>query len=58
MDRRGGIEMTLSTLICDNCNQSFEYEDDGKTFDCMPDGKVVGSRWYCSDCCFEIEESK
>ena len=43
--------MTLSTLICDNCNQSFEYDDDGKTFACMPDGEVVGSCWYCSDCC-------
>ena len=52
------IKMTLSTLVCDNCNQSFEYEDDGETFACMPDGEVVGSYWYCSDCCFEMEESK
>ena len=50
------MKMTLSTLVCDNCNQSFEYEDDA--FACMPDGEVVGSCWYCSDCCFEIEESK
>ena len=53
--RENKIKMTLSTLICDNCNQSFEYEDDGETFACMPDGEVVGSCWYCSDCCFEIE---
>ena len=52
------IKMTLSTLVCDNCNQSFEYEDDGETFACMPDGEVVGSYWYCRDCCFEMEESK
>jgi len=48
----------LSVLTCDNCNGSFKYEDDGKTFACMPDGEVVGSCWYCSDCCAEREESK
>ena len=51
-------EIKLRVLTCDNCNGSFGYEDDGKTFACMPDGEVVGSCWYCSDCCAEREESK
>ena len=55
---QGGIEMKLSVLTCDNCNGSFEYEDDA----CMPDGEVVGSCWYCSNCCWlglwDHEESK
>ncbi len=50
--------MKLSVLTCDNCNGSFEYEDDA----CMPDGEVVGSCWYCSNCCWrglwDHEESK
>ena len=48
--------LKLSTLICDKCNQSFEYEDDGETFACMPDGEVVGSCWYCSNCCGDDEK--
>ena len=50
--------MKLSVLTCDNCNGSVEDEDDGKTFACMHDGEVVGSCWYCSDCCAKREESK
>ena len=50
--------MKTNVLTCDDCNGSFEYEDDGKTFACMPDGEVVGSCWYCSDCCAKREESE
>ena len=42
----------LRTITCANCGESFEYEDDGLTVDCMPDGVLVngGPEWVCSDC--------
>ena len=48
----------LGVLTCADCKLSYEYEEDGKTFACMPDGEVCDQRWFCSDCCAKSEESK
>ena len=42
----------LGVETCDYCKYSFEYEDDGKTFACLPDGIVVDGGWYCTDCIY------
>ena len=44
-----------ATIQCDRCEEWVEYQDDGATVDCMPDGVLVlaadGSPgWVCSEC--------
>ena len=41
----------MASITCEVCKDTVEYEDDGKTFDCMPDGVMVGNgKWVCGDC--------
>lgn len=48
----------LTTIVCDYCGTSFEYEDDGVSLDCLPDGALHEGSWYCSDCIAEEEEER
>ena len=42
----------MPELTCTRCKETIEYEDDGVSTDCMPDGVFLedGSEWVCSDC--------
>ena len=44
-----------STITCDYCHQSYEYEDDAVdgvgTLECLPDGYFLPSgEWMCDTC--------
>jgi len=43
-------EVKEATVTCCKCGETQEYEDDGETFDCMPDGIITPDGWVCSDC--------
>ncbi|KKN83824.1 hypothetical protein LCGC14_0294770 [marine sediment metagenome] len=45
------------TIICSRCQTVAEYDDDGKSLDCLPDGVFVDDSgspfdglWVCSEC--------
>lgn len=47
----------MAKITCSRCKETQEYDDDGVTFDCMPDGVMVDdphdpftALWVCSDC--------
>ncbi|KKK90835.1 hypothetical protein LCGC14_2719010 [marine sediment metagenome] len=43
----------LAKVTCCRCGETFEYEDDGVTMGCMPDGAFLHfqeNEWACSDC--------
>ena len=41
----------MASITCQACNETMDYDDDGVTFDCMPDGVMVGDgKWVCGDC--------
>ncbi len=42
----------IASITCSRCNYSEEYEDDGVSLDCMPDGILVngGPEWVCDEC--------
>ena len=42
-------------ITCCKCGQTYSYDDDGKTFACMPDGIMVSREWVCSDCMVDEE---
>ena len=48
-----GENKMKTTITCDECGESYEYDDDGKTFDCMPDGEMINGKWYCSNCLYD-----
>ncbi len=41
-----------ASITCSVCKETIEYDDDGITVDCMPDGVFPGGgeAWVCSDC--------
>lgn len=40
-----------ATIHCDYCYESYEFDDDGITADCMPDGYILPTgEWMCDDC--------
>lgn len=39
-----------ATVTCKTCKRDFDYEDDGVSVACMPDGAIVGNKWHCDDC--------
>lgn len=48
--------MDTFKIKCNWCEETFEYEGhDGKTesADYLPDGYIIGGKWYCYDCCKE-----
>ena len=48
------METTMSKIKCNKCGEVEEFEDDGVSVDCMPDGCMVADEWFCSDCCYEL----
>ena len=45
----------MANITCRDCKETIEYDDDGVTFDCMPDGVMVDGGWVCSDCMVDAE---
>lgn len=41
----------MAKVTCSKCGEEQEYDDDGETFACMPDGILPGDgTWVCADC--------
>jgi len=40
-----------ATITCDFCKESYDFDDDGYTADCMPDGYILPTHeWICDAC--------
>ena len=39
-------------IECSHCHEIYEYEDDGETYNCMPNGVFPygGLDWLCDEC--------
>ncbi|KKL78000.1 hypothetical protein LCGC14_2029240 [marine sediment metagenome] len=49
------METIKNTIECHHCHEVIEFDDDGVTAQCMPDGCIgEDGRWYCDDCCYEL----
>jgi hypothetical protein len=45
------IKTTKNKVKCWDCGIEIEFDDDGITTDCMPDGYILPNhQWVCDEC--------